>query len=482
MPQPSPLNLAIIGPSGAGKGTHAASLSSRFRLRHVATGDLFRENLLNHTALGILARKYMDQGELVPDEIVDAMIEEWCERLPAERGALFDGFPRTAYQAGFLDELLNKAGRTLDAVIYLKVPDDEIVRRLSGRFVCRSCQEPYHLQFKPPQVYGVCDECGGELYHRPDDSTEMVHARLRVFHRTTDPVLDHYAALNRLIIISGEGPLGDVDARLVRAIESVRNRTYTFASPDDVAKLARPRPPTLPEGHRARVTTDIVLVGAPGSGKGTQAARLSAQLKLPHIATGDLFRDNLRQSTDLGKLAKTYMDRGELVPDDVTEAMVEERLSRADAADGFILDGFPRSLAQAQALSDMLARQNRRLAGVVCIKVNDEAIILRLSGRLICRQCQAPYHTFFKPPRRTGVCDTCGGELYQRSDDNADTVRTRLTTFHQQTEPLVAYYRDAGLLHEIDGEDDLDVVSSRVLSTIRSFAPNVGTPEFSSTR
>lgn len=476
------MNLAIIGPSGAGKGTHADSLAARFRLKHVATGDLFRDNLQSHTALGILARKYMEHGELVPDEVVDAMIEEWCDHVPPERGVLIDGFPRTAYQARFLDELLKRLDRALDAVVYLKVPDEEIVRRLSGRFICRSCQQPYHLQLRPPQVYGVCDECGGELYHRPDDSTEMVNARLRVFHRTTDPMLDYYAAANKLLIVSGEGSITDVDSRLIRALEGVRNRAYGFATAEDVAKLARPAVVPTPAAHRARATTDIVLLGGPGSGKGTQAARLSAELKLPHIATGDLFRENLRHATELGKLAKTYMDRGELVPDDVTEAMVAERLARADASDGFILDGFPRTLPQAHALTEMLARLQRRLAGVIYIKVSDDVLVMRLSGRLICRQCQAPYHTFFKPPRRPGLCDGCGGELYQRSDDNPDTVRARLVTYHHQTEPLIAYYREAGLLNDIDGEEDVEVITKRLLVAVRAVSPTPEIANFASAR
>lgn len=476
------MNIALIGPSGAGKGTHADSLAARFRLNHVATGDLFRQNLQSHTALGILARKYMEHGELVPDEVVDAMVEEWCDHVPVERGILIDGFPRTAYQARFLDELLQRLGRTLDAVVYLKVPDEEIVRRLSGRFICRSCQQPYHLQLHPPTVYGVCDECGGELYHRPDDSTEMVSARLRVFHRTTDPMLDYYAAANKLMIVSGEGTITDVDSRLIRALEGLRNRTYGFATAEDLAKLARPATIPAPAPHRARPTTDFVLLGGPGSGKGTQATRLSAQLKLPHIATGDLFRENLRHATELGKLAKTYMDRGELVPDDVTEAMVAERIARPDATNGFILDGFPRTLPQAQALTEMLARLQRRLAGVICIKASDDVLVMRLSGRLICRQCQAPYHTLFNAPRRPGLCDACGGELYQRSDDKPETVRARLVTYHQQTEPLIAYYREAGLLTEIDGEEDVEAITTRLIAAVSAFSPVPEIANFASTR
>ncbi|MSU73435.1 MAG: nucleoside monophosphate kinase [Opitutus sp.] len=183
-----------------------------------------------------------------------------------------------------------------------------------------------------------------------------------------------------------------------------------------------------------------------------------------------MFRGNLRQATELGRLAKTYMDRGELVPDDVTDAMVGERLARPDARAGFILDGFPRTTHQAEALTEMLTRLHRRLAGVLYINVSDTAIVDRLSGRLICRSCQAPYHTLFKPAKIPGVCDTCGGELYQRTDDNPGTVRARLVTFHRQTEPLIAHYRRAGLLHEIDGEGDVAGIAGRSLAEVRNFS------------
>ena len=211
---------------------------------------------------------------------------------------------------------------------------------------------------------------------------------------------------------------------------------------------------------------DLVLLGGPGSGKGTQAERLGAQLQLPHIATGDLFREHLRLQTALGMLAKAHMERGELVPDEVTDAMVEHRLAQPDAREGFVLDGFPRTLPQAQALNEIMSAQQRRLAGVLYIRVSDAAIIGRLSGRFICRQCQSPYHTNFKPPQRPGFCDRCGGELCQRTDDNPETVRARLVTFHRQTEPLIAFYRAAGLLHEIDGEAAPPLVTAQCLDTI----------------
>ncbi len=224
-------------------------------------------------------------------------------------------------------------------------------------------------------------------------------------------------------------------------------------------------------GHNsAHRSLDLVLLGGPGSGKGTQAEQLSKQLNLPHLATGDLFRDNLKIDTELGKLAKTYMNRGELVPDDVTKSMVEDRLARPDTRNGFILDGFPRTMPQAQALMEMMANLQRRISGVLYINVSDEAIVGRLSARMICRNCQMPYHLQFKPPQKSGVCDSCGGELYQRDDDNPDTVRARLKTYHNQTAPLIGYYERAGLLHEIAGEGEVAQVVERTLAVARRLA------------
>jgi adenylate kinase len=284
----------------------------------------------------------------------------------------------------------------------------------------------------------------------------------------TGPVLGHYAAAGRLTVISGEGSIAEVDDRLLDFVAAVQRGDATYATREEATQIVAVEEAALSAAQLARTSPDVVLLGGPGSGKGTQAERLCTELGVPHIATGDLFRENLRQATKLGRLAQTYMNRGELVPDDVTEAMVEERLAQPDTEGGFILDGFPRTLPQAGALTEMMARLHRRIAAVLYIKVSDEALIGRLSGRMICRACQAPYHLQFKPPHQAGVCDSCGGELYQRADDNPNTVRARLVTFHGQTEPLIAYYRQAGLLHEIDGEGPLAEVSARSLAALRS--------------
>ncbi|MFQ5611663.1 MAG: adenylate kinase [Anaerolineae bacterium] len=212
----------------------------------------------------------------------------------------------------------------------------------------------------------------------------------------------------------------------------------------------------------------IILLGAPGSGKGTQAEQLRHELGLTHVASGDLFRENLNNRTEFGLLAKEYMDRGDLVPDEVTVAMLRERLQRPDVAQGVIFDGFPRTQAQAEALDEMLAELGRKIDGVLYIKVSDEEIVNRLSGRLICRECQLPFHKVFKPFVSCPY-NKCQGEyLYQRDDDKPDTVRARLKTYNDQTAPLIDHYRQAGLLITVPGEGSLADVRQAVLAAIRS--------------
>ncbi len=467
----APLNVVLIGPLGAGKGTQAAKLASRFGLVHVASGDLFRENLEKGTALGRLAKRYMDRGELVPEEITEAMMRERLLQVEPHQGILLDGFPRTAYQAAVLDEILKEVGRSLAAAIFLFVPDEAIVgSRLPGRLTCRQCQRPYHRNHNPPKRPMACDVCGGDLYRRSDDTAEGARARLKVFHRQFPPVVFHYLQSGKLRSVEGDAPIEQVHAALSETIETLEKdprRPATREEAELVHALKR-SPRALLPAEVAHGGRDLVLLGGPGSGKGTQAEHLRTELRLRHIATGDLFREHLRLETDLGRLAKAFMDRGELVPDDVTEEMVRERLSRPDTAEGFVLDGFPRTLPQAEALTEMMTDLRRRITGVLYMKVSDQEIVKRLSGRRICRSCQMPYHTIFKPPAKAGACDACGGEIYQREDDNPQTVRARLKTFHGQTAPLIDYYSRAGLLLEIDGERSVAEVTERTLAAART--------------
>jgi adenylate kinase len=210
----------------------------------------------------------------------------------------------------------------------------------------------------------------------------------------------------------------------------------------------------------------IVLIGPPGSGKGTQAARISQELNIPHVSSGDLFRHNLDNETDLGKKAKMYIDRGSLVPDDITIAMVLDRLSQPDCVKGALLDGFPRTLAQAEALDKALAARGNKVSLVPFIAVSDQVVIKRLSGRRICRKCQAPFHVDYNPFRSCPY-NMCHGEyLYQRDDDKPETVRSRLKVYWEQTSPLISYYRDTGVLVEINGDQAIEAVEAELRAAI----------------
>lgn len=213
------------------------------------------------------------------------------------------------------------------------------------------------------------------------------------------------------------------------------------------------------------------MLGAPGAGKGTQARMLSEALGVPQVSSGDIFRQNLRDATPLGLLAKGYMDRGELVPDDVTINMVMDRLTQPDCARGAIFDGFPRTLTQADALDTALAERGSQIGLVPLLEVGDKALIERLAGRRVCRDCQAMYQVMLAPPRVAGRCDKCGGELYQRSDDEPETVRNRLFVYYKQTAPLVGYYFAHRVLAGLNGDRSVEEVQADLLAVIRPMVP-----------
>ena len=214
----------------------------------------------------------------------------------------------------------------------------------------------------------------------------------------------------------------------------------------------------------------IVLVGPPGAGKGTQAHFIASQLSIPRISTGDIFRHNVTNETELGAKAKEYMDRGDLVPDEVTIAMVRDRLSEDDAQAGFLLDGFPRNVPQAETLKKQLMDWEQRLTVVLELVVDEDEVVRRLSGRRTCRRCERVWHIMFDPPTRDGICDACGGELFQRDDDREETVRHRLEVYKKQTAPLVSYYADEGILIGIDATGPVEEVTERALAALRPFA------------
>jgi len=212
-----------------------------------------------------------------------------------------------------------------------------------------------------------------------------------------------------------------------------------------------------------------VLVGPPGAGKGTQAQFLSSHLSIPKISTGDIFRDNVSHGTALGRRAQAYMERGDLVPDEVTIAMVTDRLADDDTGAGFLLDGFPRNVPQAETLKKMLSVLDTRLDVVLELVVDDDEVVRRLSGRRTCRRCGRVWHIAFDPPSQPSTCDDCGGELFQRDDDREETIRHRLEVYQQQTAPLVAFYADEGILLGIDATGPVDEITDRALSALRRF-------------
>lgn len=211
----------------------------------------------------------------------------------------------------------------------------------------------------------------------------------------------------------------------------------------------------------------IVLLGPPGAGKGTQAAKIVTKYSVPHISTGDIFRKNLKEGTPLGIKAKEYMDKGLLVPDELVVDLVKDRLSEKDCKEGFMLDGFPRTVFQAEALETELEKLNMELDAVVNITVDPELLLQRLTGRRICKSCGATYHTSFNASSKGHICDQCDGELYQRDDDKEETVKKRLDVYSEQTQPLIDYYTQKGLLIDIDGEGEINEVFNQIIQSLQ---------------
>lgn len=212
---------------------------------------------------------------------------------------------------------------------------------------------------------------------------------------------------------------------------------------------------------------DIILLGGPGAGKGTQGELMAQWLPLPRVSSGDLFRANLSQETELGKQAKVYMDRGELVPDEITIGMVADRIAQPDCAQGVVFDGFPRTVAQAEALDKLLAEMGRQVDLVLNIEVSEDVLLARLAGRWTCANCGEIYHRLFNPEKVQGICDKCGGPLFQREDDNPETQSRRIRVYQEQTAPLQAYYRERGVLVDIDGEQTPEEVAAAIKAAVQ---------------
>lgn len=210
----------------------------------------------------------------------------------------------------------------------------------------------------------------------------------------------------------------------------------------------------------------IIMLGAPGAGKGTQAKRIAKKYNIPHISTGDIFRANIKEGTELGKRAKEYMDKGELVPDDITIGMLLDRIHKADCKDGFVLDGFPRTIPQAKSLTEALSKLNESIDYAINIDVPDESIITRMGGRRACLSCGSTYHIKYSAPKKENICDNCGSELVIRDDDKPETVKKRLDVYHKQTQPLIDYYDSEKILASVDGTKDMEEVFLDIIAVL----------------
>jgi adenylate kinase len=211
----------------------------------------------------------------------------------------------------------------------------------------------------------------------------------------------------------------------------------------------------------------LIFLGPPGAGKGTQADRISKKYQIPHISTGDIFRENIKNETELGVIAKNYIDNGELVPDSVVLSIIIDRIENDDTKNGFLLDGFPRTLKQAKDLDEILKTKNIEIDTVIKIKVDSDILVNRITGRRICKDCGATFHVMFNPPSKIGICDLCNGKLYQRSDDNDDTVRNRINIYKEQIVSLVEYYSNQNLIKIIDGERSIDDVFNQIVEEVK---------------
>ena len=210
----------------------------------------------------------------------------------------------------------------------------------------------------------------------------------------------------------------------------------------------------------------IIMLGAPGAGKGTQAKKIAAKYEIPHISTGDIFRANIKNGTELGKKAKTYMDQGLLVPDELVVDLVVDRVNQDDCKNGYVLDGFPRTIPQAEALTEALAKMGQKMDYAIDVNVPDENIVRRMGGRRACVGCGATYHVAYAPTQKEGICDVCGAELILRDDDKPETVQKRLNVYHEQTQPLIDYYTEAGILKTVDGTVDIDDVFQAIVDIL----------------
>ncbi len=373
------LNIALFGPPGAGKGTQSRLLLERYNLTYIATGDMLRTEIMEESELGMMAKSIIDRGELVSDDIIVRMIEKKIQTNPDTKGFLFDGFPRTIVQAYILEGLLLRKNTGLNSVLFLDVPEDELVRRLSER---------------------------GKTSGRTDDTSEVIQFRLKEYRAKTAPVAGYFHDQGLLTTIPGLGTIDEICQRLDNVIEASLRTTWL----------------------------NVVLAGPPGAGKGTQSALLAEKYNLVHIATGDVLRKALAEGNELGLQAKPYMDRGDMVPDEIVIRLIEKLIMHNPKTKGFIFDGFPINIVQAYILDGMLKKMGSSLACMINLQVSTLESINRLLAR-------------GKTPAARSY------------DANAEIIIKRLMEYENQIKKVDDYYVSQGKFVMVNGSGSVEDIN-----------------------
>ncbi len=368
------LNIALFGPPGAGKGTQSKKLLEKYNLTYISTGDMLRSEIVEGSDLGMKAKSIIEQGGLVNDELIIQLIEKKINTNPGSKGILFDGFPRTTVQAYVLEGLMLKLNTSLNCMISLEVPEKELI----GRLLLRA------------KVSG-----------RADDNLEVIKTRLKEYENKTKPVADFYAKKHKYYPLNGVGDIDEIFENIVKVVEQTKSVSQT----------------------------NIVLLGKPGAGKGTQGNLLAKEFGLVYISTGKMMRQEIKDGTEIGRLAKPYMDKGEIVPDEIPIQLIERKINENPNAKGFTFKGFPRTLIQAYIMDGLLQRVNMSVSAMIDMKIPTLEAIKRLSARGRTEKAR-PY------------------------DANAELIVNRLEQYKEKTNPVIEYYKNQGKYFSIRAEGD----------------------------
>jgi len=381
------LNIALFGPPGAGKGTQSKLLIEKYNLTYISTGDMLREEIVNKTPIGIEAKSIIERGDLVPDEMIVQIIETKVTMNLETRGILFDGFPRTIVQAYILDGLLLKLNTSLTCMLSLEVPNDDLITRMLER---------------------------AKTSGRADDNLDVIKVRLKEYENKTKPVIEFYSEKGKYFPVKGVGGVDEIFRSLCQTIET-----------------------TVPQNF-----FNIVLLGKPGSGKGTQGEILARKNNLVYISTGKMLRQEIANDTEIGRIAKPFMERGEIVPDEIAIKLIERKIERNPSAQGFIFKGFPRTIVQAYILDGLLRRIDSRVSCMLNLKLTTIESIKRLNNRAKTERSR-PY------------------------DASAELIINRLEEYEKKTKPVIDYYKRQCSFFEIDGAGTPEEVNFRLEEAIK---------------